>query len=60
MILDDFIVKLAEHLLVVVDKFEELSSNCSEIVLANGQARWNLKTIMVRLIALTFQADQLQ
>ena len=43
MILNNFIVEFSEHVSVVVDKFEELSSYSPEIILANGQARGNLK-----------------
>ena len=42
-ILDNFIVEFSEHVSVVVDKFEELSSYSPEIILANGQTGWNLK-----------------
>merc|ERR1712213_276820 len=41
-IFDNFIVEFSEHVSVVVDKFEELSSYCPEIILANGEARGNL------------------
>ena len=43
MILDNFIVEFSEHVSVVVDKFEELSSYSPEIILANGQTWGNLK-----------------
>ena len=42
-ILDNFIVEFSEHVSVVVDKFEELSSYSPEIILANGQTWGNLK-----------------
>lgn len=43
MILNNFIVEFSEHVSVVVDKFEELSSYSPEIILANGQTWGNLK-----------------
>ena len=43
MILDNLVVELAEDILVVVDKLQELSGYCTQVVLANGQARRNLQ-----------------
>jgi len=43
MILDDIIVKLSEDIFVVIDELEELTSDGSEIILADGEARWNLQ-----------------
>ena len=43
MILDNLVVELAEDILVVVDKLQELSGYCTQVVLANGQARRNLE-----------------
>ena len=43
MIFDNFIVEFSEHVSVIVDKFEELSSYGPKIILANGQAWGNLK-----------------
>ena len=42
-IFDNFIVEFSEHVSVIVDKFEELSSYSPEIILANGEAWGNLK-----------------
>ena len=42
-IFDNFIVEFSEHVSVVVDKFEELSSYSPEIILANGETWGNLK-----------------
>merc|ERR1719166_206709 len=41
-IFDNFIVEFSEHVSVIVDKFEELSSYSPEIILANGEAWGNL------------------
>ena len=43
MILDNLVVELPKDILVVVDKLQELSGYCTQVVLANGQARWNLQ-----------------
>jgi len=43
MILDNLVVELPEDILVVVDKLQELSGYCTQVVLANGQARRNLQ-----------------
>ena len=42
-ILDDAVVKLAEHISVVVDQLEELTRNRAQVILANSKTRGNLR-----------------